>query len=196
MILRYHRSLVCQFINSLLNAKLLLTVFTILLLPGCQLNDNLSISKATIEPRGGYGQYYLHIKSLSNSELVSEINQQKLDRLNGLTNTDIYLLLLHSLPNSPVHNPYTAKALLNDELRKNTSLSDNKADVAFIALLKDQLNQQLFLFQQLISEELQQEKLHKKQQETISVLKQKVAQLEQQILQLKSIEKSISEHGQ
>ncbi len=196
MILRYPWCIVYPFMNSLFNTKLLLTVVAVFLLSACQLNDQLSIGKETAEPRIGYGQYYLHIKSLSNSELVSEINQQKLNRLNGLANTDIYLLLLHSLPNSPIHNSYTAKALLNDQLRNNASVNYDKADLAFIALLKDQLNQQLNLFQQLISEELLQEKLQKKQKDIISVLKQKVAQLEQQILQLKNIEKSISEHGQ
>jgi len=181
--------------SNLFSFKLLLSVFAALLLSACQINDQFSLERSASEPQIDYGQYYLYIQSLSDSELVNEINQQKLNKSNETGNADQHLLLLFSLPNSPIHNPYTAKSLLNSHQRNNVSVND-KADRAFMALLKDQLNQQLFLFQKLISEELQQEQQQKKQTDTILVLKEKVAQLEEQILQLKSIEKNINEHGQ
>ena len=79
----------------------------------------------------------------------------------------------------------------------------NLTDQAFMSLLKDQLNQQLFLFQKIINQDLahdtQAEKYKindKKQKNRIAELELMVAQLSKQITQLKKIEQTISGHGQ
>ncbi len=182
--------------NCSTNTKLFLVLFSSLFLFACQVTDQFSIDKSIEKQRVDYAQYYLYIKGLTSNELVDEINQQKLNKLDNQAKADIHLLLLHSLPNSPIHNPYTAKALLNAQQKKNNHSSYVPADIAFVALLKDQLNQQLFLFQQLIGEDLAQEQAKTKQHHALSELEEKIKQLEKQILQLKNIEKNISEHGQ
>ena len=66
------------------------------------------------------------------------------------------LVLIYSLPNAPIHNPYTAKARLNAyglPMESNLLLSND--DVAFFTMLRDQLNEQLLILQQLSELETQ-----------------------------------------
>ena len=174
-----------------------------LLLSACQLNNqqhsNVLIATNTVN----FGQYYLSLKNLSSDELKTEIAQQQLKKSQGSIEAEINLLLLHSLPNSPIHNAYSAKSQLNEQLKTHKNYQFNPADLAFITLLKDQLNQQLYLFQQVINQELANDALsakhrveNKKRQNEIAALKLTVAQLSKQITQLKTIEKAISGHGQ
>ena len=177
-------------------------LFFSLWLSACQLNDQYfdnSIASNTVN----YGQYYLALKNLSESELQDEITQQQLKKSQGSIEAEINLILLHSLPNSPSHNAYTAKSKLNEQLKLHKSYRLSSADQAFISLLKDQLNQQLFLFQKLINQELAhdaQVAKHRindqKQQNKIAALELTVTQLTKQITQLKKIEQTISGHGQ
>ena len=174
-----------------------------LLLSACQLNNqqhsNVLIATNTVN----FGQYYLSLKNLSSDELKTEIAQQQLKKSQGSIEAEINLLLLHSLPNSPIHNAYSAKSQLNEQLKTHKNYQFNPADLAFITLLKDQLNQQLYLFQQVINQELANDALsaknrveNKKRQNEIAALKLTVTQLSKQITQLKTIEKAISGHGQ
>jgi len=171
-------------------------------LSACQLNNQYSsnsIAANTID----FGQYYLALKNLSESELKIEIEQQRLKKSQGSIEAEINLILLHSLPNSPTHNAYTAKSQLNDQLKEHKNYNLSLSDQAFITLLKDQLNQQLFLFQKMINQELAHDTQsakyrinEKKQLNKIAELESLVTQLTKQITQLKKIEQTISEHGQ
>lgn len=150
-----------------------------------------------------FAQYYLSLKNLSEGELQEEIAQQRLKKSQGSIEAEIKLLLLHSLPNSPIHNVYTAKTKLNEQLKKHKNYYLSSTDQAFFSLLKDQLNQQLFLFQKLINQELAHENQieanlisNKKQKDKIAALELTVTQLSKKITQLKKIEQSISDHGQ
>ena len=101
--------------------------------------------------------------------------------------------MLYSLPNSPAHNPYTAKTMLNDyPLAPYVEASFSTTDLAFIVMLKDQLNQQLLLLEQLTNYKgaYQQSKKFNDAQQL------KIDQLNEQIIQLKKIEKTISKRGQ
>lgn len=170
---------------------------------GCQLNDFHVTDNVVASNTVNYGQYYLALKNLSANELLEEIKQQKLKKSQGSIEAEVNLLLLHSLPNSPIHNAYSAKSRLNEQLKNHKSYQFSPADQAFIILLKDQLNQQLYLFQQVINQGLEhdaqtaQYQLSKqKQQDEITALELTVTQLTKKITQLKKIEKTISEHGQ
>jgi septin family protein len=99
------------------------------------------------------------------------------------------------LPNSPIHNPYIAKEKLN----KQTSPQHfNVADLAFIVMLKDQLNQQLLILNRVIDKDktnTESQKQLEVQQQSIEQLEQRTQKLQQQIIQLKNIERSINDHG-
>lgn len=149
-----------------------------------------------------FSQYYMLLKGLSADEIQAEIEQQGLKKSQGNIEAQINLILLHSLPNSPIHNAYNAKSQLNDHLKAHSNYTLSSNDQAFISLLKDQLNQQLFLFQKLINQELAHDDQmaknlieNKKQLDKIAALELTVTQLTKKITQLKKIEQTISDHG-
>lgn len=176
---------------KLIKAAVILSFITVL--PGCQLLS--PPSKAQLN----FGHYYVWIKSLSEEEMAREIAHQKQRKQLGSENANVQLIMLYSLPKSTIHNPYTAKSLLNEyQLSPNSSPIFNGSDLAFVIMLKDQLNQQLLLLekikkqgdnQQQTSKQLNQHQLQIKQ------LQQQVDQLNKQIIQLQKIEKAISERG-
>jgi hypothetical protein len=173
--------------------KILLIIFTFsFLLSGCQVLTNAN--KDTV----GFTHYYLWIKSLNDEEIIQEIKHQKSNKELGLVKTDIQLIMLHSLPNSPIHNPYTAKTKLNDyQLGPNEETVFNTTDLAFVVMLKDQLNQQLLILESLNNYKgayTQSNHLIDTQQSDIALAKQKISQLNKKIIQLKKIEKAISKH--
>lgn len=183
---------------SLLRVTLLIA-FSVSL-GGCQLmapntNDDSDNIKVIDKEHSSYGNYYLWIKSLNNDELLAEIDKQQIKQANGNQGTEYNLLLLHSLPNSPIHNPYIAKEKLN----KQTSPQHfNVADLAFIVMLKDQLNQQLLILNKVIDKDktnTESQKQLEVQQQSIEQLEQRTQKLQQQIIQLKNIERSINDHG-
>ena len=160
-------------------------------------SDVIDISNAK------FGQYYLSLKTLSVTELQKEIDLQQLNKALGSNEAEMNLILLYSLSNSPIYNVYTAKSQLNKQSKKHSKDYLSLADKAFVELLKDQLNQQLYLFQKLINQELFQDTQlaknrisDKKYINKIAALELTVAQLTEQITQLKKIEQTISEHGQ
>lgn len=165
---------------------LLLAMLILLPLSGC---ESLVDSKPkTIN----FSHYYLWIKSLNDKEVAQEITRQKSNKQQG-SKTDVQLIMLYSLPNSPIHNPYTAKSMLNDyPLAPYLETTFSTSDLAFIVMLKDQLNQQLLLLAQITNY-----KGVYQQSKTVNAAQQlKINQLNQQIIQLKKIEKTISERGQ
>jgi len=185
--------------NILAIATLLVSVF----LSGCQVNKHYPNNSVVVTNTVNYGQYYLALKSFTKNEIKTEIAQQQMKQSQGSIEAEMNLILLHSLPNSPVHNAYSAKSQLNEQLKQHKNYQLSPSDQAFISLLKDQLNQQLFLFQKMINQELEQDSQsarqkveNKKQQNKIATLELTVTQLTKQITQLKNIEQTISEHGQ
>jgi len=163
------------------------TILLIFMLSGCQLLDDSSHKKPD------FSHYYLWIKSLNDDEVKKEIVKQKSNIKSGYTQADVQLIMLYSLPNSPIHNPYTAKSMLNDyPLIPYTETTFSATDLAFIVMLKDQLNQQLLLLEKITNYKgvyKQAKKLNTAQQLQIN-------KLNNQIIQLKKIEKIISNRGQ
>lgn len=162
-------------------------VFLILSVSGCQLLNDIQ------SKRIDYSHYYLWIKSLTEDEIGQEIEQKIRNKDSGYPAANLQLIMLYSLPNSPVHNPYTAKTILNDyPLAPYIETTFSTTDLAFIVMLKDQLNQQLLLLEQLTNYQgayRQSKKFNDAQQ-------LKIDQLNKQIIQLKKIEKTISKRGQ
>lgn len=172
-------------------------LFIILLLSalsGCQLMTDSNRNAVN------FSDYYLWIKSLKKDEIAQEIIEQKNKKASGYEKADVQLIMLYSLPNSPIHNPYTAKTMLNDyPLEPYSDSTFNSTDLAFIVMLKDQLNQQLLLLEQLTNYKgayQQAKKINSVQQLKINQRNKMINQLNTQIIQLKKIEKTISERGQ
>ena len=106
-----------------------------------------------------------------------------------------------------MHNPYTAKAQLNTyQLEPYNTAIFTPRDLAFIVMLKDQLNQQLLLLRELENykgaykqaQELitTQEKQLNNQRISTAQLTEQIKQLNKQITQLKKIEQAINKRGQ
>ncbi|XQW85614.1 hypothetical protein ACOYR1_02455 [Thalassotalea piscium] len=169
------------------------------LFSGCQTTPTTPATPKSNTDYSYYGSYYLWIKSLDNEELVQEIKKQQREELEGNQQAEYHLLLLHSLPNSPIHNPYTAKSKINQQgLIQEAQAQFNVSDLAFIIMLRDQLNQQLLILNKLINKEkanTESQKQLQVQQQSIDKLEQQSQKLQQQILQLKNIERSINDHG-
>ncbi len=183
-----------------------LFVFGCLLLSGCQslnpFSDNTS-NDIKIHHNSRYGEYYLWLKSLSQTQLLAEIKQQKQSISDGFIGSKINLLLLSSLPDSPIYNVYSAKSLLNEMQKKSLLQPLSLSDQALLLVLKDQLNAQLFLYRDLEknSQTIQQNNAQlavqmQKQQLGVLQLNNKVNLLQKQINQLKNIEKTINEHNE
>lgn len=172
-----------------------------------------------------YSHYYLWIKTLPETELRFEIAAQKkllaaIDTAKNHTQnhtqskliqksfTPIHakIMLLHSLPNSPIYQPYAAKTLLNNvnflDSDSEHNLSNNNPDhnghyangesfynLAFMLLLKDQLNAQLKLLKTQAAIQTKAKQQYESQGSVI-------IQLEEQLLQLKKIEDNLSQHQQ
>ncbi len=160
-----------------------LPILLVLLLSACQILPNQT------EPFS-YSHYYLWLKTLSTAELTTEISTLKQSRevqkAQVSDNSDIKLLLLHSLPNSPIYQPYRAKTLLNQyPLSANNSAAND--NLALMILLKDQLNAQLLLLEK-------HQQVDRKNQRQLGQQTILIQQLKKQLTQLKKIEKNINEH--
>ncbi|MFT5636157.1 MAG: hypothetical protein ACI89T_001614 [Cognaticolwellia sp.] len=97
-----------------LKTTILVLSITLLLLSGCQLNKKYDNSSTS------YGQYYLTLQQLSQQQLAEEITKQQKSvesQEEKIIQVDfdaqIKLLLLYSLPKSPIYNSFIAKSLLN-----------------------------------------------------------------------------------
>lgn len=172
--------------------SLLFCILVSLLSTGCQLTEKST--DRTAQKEAHHSHYYLWLKSLSHEELLAEVTQQQ--STTDSKNSDINLALLYALPSSPIFNPYTAKTKLNElgEAIEN-DLAESSADLGFILMLKDQLNQQLLALNKLALTK-QRVHVHKSllQQEG-SIKKAQASQisvLQQQIEQLKTIENNIN----
>lgn len=181
----------------------MLFCMALLLLASCQLTTEQNSATKQDSPRESYGEYYLTLQQLSEQQLTAEINKQqasiesqKIKKLQSNYDSQIKLLLLYSLPESPIYNSFNAKALLNQMQSEGNNLvfaHITPNDQAFINLLRDQLNQRLLMRNRLLA---QQQALKKQALQQQKKLIEKIQSLEQTIKQLKSIEQAIDKRGQ
>jgi predicted transposase YbfD/YdcC len=189
--------------------KNLLVIFTLALLSilsGCQLLKKTT-PDITVESKiFDYTQYYLSLVTLTDSQLADKVRQHQLVLFdsneavtqNKMNNNDaiqwqLKSVLLFSLPHSSVHNPFTAKSILNKLSLIDLKNSDiTEADFAFYSMLKIQLNEQVLRLNDLS----QAKKALNAIKEASVQQQQQFKALQQQILQLKKIEHTINEHGQ
>lgn len=189
--------------------KLLITIALIFTISACELIPSQTPTPTRIPT---YGDYYLWLKTLDNAELLQEIEQQNKNKEVKSPDADIYVMLLHSLPKSPIYNPYTAKSMLNELRLQYVESRYNPTNLALITLLKDLLNEQLLMIQKydnlaldfknsnnmlLSTQEISGKKSKKllTNDQQILELQQQVELLKEQINQLHRIEKNINEHG-
>jgi len=168
-------------------------------LTGCQSLTAVN-SQHNIELKNiSYSQYYLLLSDFNEQQLATEISYQQsilVEKKNTAKSDDLVWqlksVILHSLPNSPVHNPFTAKSKLN-RLSLDTLQTQKVAvaDFAFFKMLRSQLNQQIILLNKLTVEKKSQQGIKQAYQKQLLEFQH----LQQQIIQLKSIEKNINEHG-
>ena len=178
----------------------------LILLVGCKTTPEVTASVPT------YGDYYLWLKTLSNDELLQEVEQQRREQENYSSDADIHIMLLHSLPESPIYNPYEAKSIQNELQLQYIQSRYNPTNLSLITLLRDLLNEQLLTIQKQNDITVQyknnkkilvalQKKVLKKDKELLKNSKVMFTLikdnefLKEQINQLQSIEKNISEHG-
>lgn len=190
------------------STHLIFFLVVILLTSACELTEKHVITRTS------YGEYYLELQQLTSKQLVDEVSKQQANvESETNTNTDasydakIKLLLLYSLPKSPIYNSFHAKMLLNElnSEDNNSAFADFTPDEeALFSLLHDQLNQRLLMRNRLLA--LQKEQLNAQQQLEIKQLQsakqqqqhliEQVKLLEQTIKQLKSIEQAIDKRDQ
>jgi predicted transposase YbfD/YdcC len=189
--------------------KNLLVIFTLALLSilsGCQLlkktTPDITVESKIID----YTQYYLSLVTLTDSQLADKVRQHQLVLFdsneavtqNKMNNNDaiqwqLKSVLFFSLPHSSVHNPFTAKSILNKLSLIDLKNSDiTEADFAFYSMLRIQLNEQVLRLNDLS----QAKKALNAITEASVQQQQQFKALQQQILQLKKIEHTINEHGQ
>jgi hypothetical protein len=169
---------------------------------GCQLTTHSGAQVSDVDDNQAiysenykdYGQYYEYLKTLSTQDLVAEIDKQKNILAAGKKNTHMNIILLYSLPNSPIYNAYTAKTILNKYTENKSVDLMSRNNKAFVSLLKDQLNQQIKLYEkiQLMENNIQ---VNEDTLSEISKLEAEIADLLKKIDQLRNIEKAISSQG-
>lgn len=191
-----------------LKTTMLVLSITLLVLSGCQLTKKYDNSSTS------YGEYYLTLQQLSQQQLAEEITKQQKSvesQEKKIIQVDfdaqIKLLLLYSLPKSPIYNSFNAKSLLNNlnsEEGNSAFANIEPSEQAFFSLLNDQLNQLLLMRNRLLAQ--QQKQLQEQQQRAIKQKKSAIQQqqhlieqvrlLEQTIKQLKNIEQAIDNRDQ
>ena len=147
-----------------------------------------------------YSNYYLWLTTLNKKQVLAEEHKQQAllnNRLNKTVNdvdpSQGKLILIYSLANSPLHQPYKAKRLLNEHLLVSNNMS--KENLAFTMLLRDQLNTQLHLLEKQAQAS---KKFNKQSDEHHAIIAQLESQLKlvnQQLILLKKIDQNINERG-
>ena len=188
--------------QQLARQSLLLSMF-LLLLAGCHLTPKTAESNASEQPYKSYGEYYLTLQQLTHQQLIEEVTKQQLSieqqakaNIERDYDPQIKLLLLYSLPQSPIYSSFNAKALLNQMKNEGDNAAFahiNPSEQAFITLLRDQLNQRLLMRNRLLAQQQEQQAFALKQQK---LLIERIQLLEQTIKQLKNIEQTIDKRDQ
>lgn len=170
----------------------LLLIVVIFTISGCGLPTALQSEKQV--QYISLSQYYSWIKGLEPEQLASEITLQQNRKAKQHQDASLYLLLLHSLPSSTIHNPYTAKSMLNNgEFNQYIYSTVSSNDLAFVTMLRDQLNQQLLLLQAQQQNDNQASTQISKLKMQLTMHQQAMQSLEEKLNQLKSIERQLSE---
>lgn len=122
-----------------------------------------------------FGQYYLWLKEQPIPVLEQEVRKRREGKQQGNVNDMLKLVLLYSLPNSPVKNPHQART----ELRRLFNQQKVAIPGVFYALF-DQLTDNIRRQRQLVETS-----------ESLDQILQEKQSLEQQLQQLKLIEQNI-----
>lgn len=165
----------------------------------CQMTEPTAIAhteKKKTQSSIEYSQYYLTLKTLNNDQLLlEEKNLLSLmsKQLNAKQLSQGKLILLYSLPNAAIYKPYKAKTLLNEHLLISNNMS--QGNLAFIMLLRDQLNIQLRLLEKQVRSDKEYTEKLDKNSTTIEQLNQQLEHVNKQLILLKKIDKNINERG-
>ena len=163
------------------------------LLSACQITAPVT---DTTQNSVKYSQYYLGLKTLNNKQLLLEEHKQHTlmtDQLKDKALSQGKLILIYSLPNPVVYQPYKAKRLLNEHLLASNPLS--KENLAFSMLLRDQLNNQLYLLEKQMLSEQNFIKKSNEYDKIIEQLNQQLEHVNQQLMLLKKIDQNINDRG-
>jgi len=174
----------------------LLMLFVIMmttLLSACQLTP-LEVNDNSVK-RVSYSQYYLWLKTLDNNQILAEELKQKSLKADSSQEANSpshsKLILIYSLPNTSLHQPYKAKRLLNEYLL--TGDNNSKEDAAFTLLLRDQLNSQLHLLEKQNATDKECNQQFDEHHLIIEQLQKQLDRVNQQLMLLKQIDQNINE---
>jgi len=174
----------------------LLMLFVIImttLLSACQLTP-LEVNENSVK-RVSYSQYYLWLKTLDNNQILAEELKQKSLKADSSQEANSpshsKLILIYSLPNTSLHQPYKAKRLLNEYLL--TGDNNSKEDAAFTLLLRDQLNSQLHLLEKQNATDKECNQQFDEHHLIIEQLQKQLDRVNQQLMLLKQIDQNINE---
>jgi len=174
----------------------LLMLFVIImttLLSACQLTP-LEVNDNSVK-RVSYSQYYLWLKTLDNNQILAEELKQKSLKADSSQEANSpshsKLILIYSLPNTSLHQPYKAKRLLNEYLL--TGDNNSKEDAAFTLLLRDQLNSQLHLLEKQNATDKECNQQFDEHHLIIEQLQKQLDRVNQQLMLLKQIDQNINE---
>jgi len=164
--------------------SILCIVYLAILTSACQM------TAPTVNDSKSYSLYYLGLKNSTPEEILTKEKSLKILLKNKVRDDDVFiqgkLILIYSLSNSSLHNPYKAKRLLNEYLLAGDNIT--KENFAFIMMLRDQLNSQLHL---LASQKASSEICEKDSDEHHLLIEK----LQQQLKLLKQIDRNINERG-
>ncbi|MCJ8295074.1 MAG: hypothetical protein MJK15_11755 [Colwellia sp.] len=180
------------------------SIILIILLASLSSACQMTTSTNNIHNEGSYSDYYLWLKTLNKKQVLAEEQKQQAvlnKTLNKSLNKPINsvdlsqgkLILIYSLANTPLHQPYKAKRLLNEHLLASNNMS--KDDLGFTMLLRDQLNTQLHLIEQQAQARKKFNKQSDEHHAIIEQLKKQLKRVNQQLILLKKIDQNINERG-
>lgn len=139
------------------------------------------------------GAYYQWLKELTPEQLASEVKLQLAHKEQAIADAELFLLLLKSFPKASIHNPYNAKAMLNQrDFNQYIYARVTPADLAFVTMLRDQLNQQLLLLQANKKATTQSQREIAKLTVKLAMYQQANTSLNDKLEQLKAIEAQLN----
>lgn len=182
--------------QSIRCSALIIALIATALLSACQVTEK-AIIEDKVSNQLSYSDYYLWLKTLTSKQILAEEKKQKL--LLGKPAQDdkeftlSKLILIYSLPNTSLHQPYKAKRFLNKHLLKIDR--QNTENLAFSMLLRDQLNTQLRLLEKQEAFTADIKKQNDEHNTQINQLKLQIDNVNQQLILLKRIDQTINERG-
>ncbi len=182
--------------QSIRCSTLILTLIATALLSACQITEKPTIEDK-VSNQLSYSEYYLRLKKLTSEQVVAEETKQKQLLAKSTTDDKDFslskLILIYSLPNTSLHQPYKAKRFLNKHLLQIDK--QNTENLAFAMLLRDQLNTQLKLLEKQEALRASIKKQNDEHDTQIIQLKQQIDNVNQQLILLKRIDQTINQRG-